>query len=84
MFKRVTYLVMKKEDRLTLNQARAVLKALTTVDVDAVLSGQDKPNLRIAMEKLEEAVEQAAYQHDARSERDQRIAREALPIFLKQ
>ena len=84
MFKRVTYLVMKKEDRLTLNQARAVLKALTTVDVDAVLSGQDKPNLRIAMEKLEEAVEQAAYQHEVRSERDQRIAREALPIFLKQ
>jgi len=77
MFKRVTYLVMKKEDRLTLNQARAVLKALMTVDVEAVLSGQDKPNLRIAMEKLEEAVEQAAYQHDVRSERDQRIAKGA-------
>jgi uncharacterized ferredoxin-like protein len=77
MFKRVTYLVMKKEDRLTLNQARAVLKALTTVDVETVLSGQDKPNLRIAMEKLEEAVEQAAYQHDVRSERDQRIAKGA-------
>jgi len=75
MFKRVTYLVMKKEDRLTLNQARAVLKALTTVDVEAVLSGQDKPNLRIAMEKLEEAVEQAAYEHDVRSERDQRISK---------
>lgn len=77
MFKRVTYLVMKKEDRLTLNQARAVLKALTTVDVEAVLSGQDKPNLRIAMEKLEEAVEQAAYQHDVRCERDQRIAKDS-------
>jgi len=75
MFKRVTYLVMKKEDRLTLNQARAVLKALKTVDVEAALSGQDKPNLRIAMEKLEEAVEQAAYQHDVRIERDQRISK---------
>ena len=77
MFKRVTYLVMKKEDRLTLNQARAVLKALTTVDVEAVLSGQDKPNLRIAMEKLEEAVEDAEYHHEIRCERDQRIAKDS-------
>jgi hypothetical protein len=75
MFKRVTYLVMKKEDRLTLHQARAVLKALTTVDVEAVLSGQDKPNLRIAIEKLEEAVEDAEYCHEIRCERDQRIAK---------
>ena len=75
MFKRVTYLVMKKEDRLTLNQARAVLKALKTVDVEAVLSGQDKPNLRIAMEKLEEAVEDAEYRHEIRCERDQLIVK---------
>ena len=77
MFKRVTYLVMKKEDRLTLNQARAVLKALKTVDVEAVLSGQDKPNLRIAMEKLKEAVEDAEYHHEIRCERDQRIAKDS-------
>jgi len=74
MFKRVTYLVMKKEDRLTLNQARAVLKALEAVDVDTVLSGQDKPNLRIAMTKLEEAVEDAEWNHALRCERDKRIA----------
>ena len=75
MFKRTTYLVMKKQDRLTLNQARAVFKALTTIDVDAVLSGQDKPNLRAAIEKLTEAVEDAEYRHEIRCERDQRIAK---------
>jgi hypothetical protein len=75
MFKRTTYLVMKKQDRLTLNQARAVIKALATVDPDKVLDGQDKPNLRIAMEKLGEAVEDAEYRHEIRCERDQRIAK---------
>jgi len=69
-YTRVTYLVMKKEERLTLNQARAVIKALSTVDVDKVLSGQDKPNLRIATEKLTEAVEDAEYRHEMRCERD--------------
>lgn len=72
-YTRVTYLVMKKEDRLTLNQARAVIKALATVDADEVLSGQDKPNLCIAIEKLTEAVEDADYRHEMRSERDARI-----------
>jgi len=75
MFKRTTYLVMKKQDRLTLNQARAVIKALATMDPDKVLDGQDKPNLRIAMEKLGEAVEDADYRHEIRCERDQRIAK---------
>jgi len=41
--KRVTYLAMKKHDRLTLKQGRAVLKALAEVDTRALLSGQDKP-----------------------------------------
>jgi len=72
-YTRVTYLVMKKEERLTLNQARAVIKALSTVDVDKVLSGQDKPNLRIAIEKLIEAVEDAEHTHKMRCERDERI-----------
>ena len=75
MFKRTTYLVMKKQDRLTLNQARAVIKALATIDPDKVLDGQDKPNLRAAIEKLTEAVEDAEYRHEIRCERDQRIAK---------
>ena len=75
MFKRTTYLVMKKQDRLTLNQARAVIKALATVDPDKILDGQDKPNLRAAIEKLTEAVEDAEYRHEIRCERDQRIAK---------
>ena len=73
--KRVTYLVMKTHDRLTLNQGRAVLKALAEVDTRALLSGQDKPNLRIAIEKLTEAVEDAEYRHEIRCERDATIAR---------
>ena len=72
--KRVTYLVMKKEERLTLKQARAVIKALGTVDPDKVLGGQDKPNLRTAIEKLTEACEDAHHRHEIRCERDQRIA----------
>ena len=72
-YTRVTYLVMKKEERLTLKQAQAVVKALATVDPDKVLSGQDKPNLRIAIEKLTEAVEDAEHTHKMRSERDARI-----------
>jgi len=77
MLKRVTYLVMKKQDRLTLNQARAVIKALVTVDPDKVLDGQDKPNLCAAIEKLTEAVEDAEYRHEIRCERDQRIAKDS-------
>ena len=73
--KRVTYLVMKKHDRLTLKQARAALKALAEVDASALLSGQDKPNLRTAIEKLTEAVEDAEYRHEIRCERDATIAR---------
>ena len=41
----VTYLVMKNFDRLTVKQAEAVLKALSTVDVEEVLWDQEKPNL---------------------------------------
>ena len=73
--KRVTYLVMKKQDRLTLNQARAVIKALATVDPDKVLDGQDKPNLRAGIAKLIEACEDAHYRHEIRCERDERIAK---------
>jgi len=73
--KRVTYLVMKKHDRLTLKQGRAVLKALAEIDINKVLSNQDKPNLRIAIEKLAEAVEDAEYRHEIRCERDATIAR---------
>ena len=73
--KRVTYLVMKTHDRLTLNQGRVVLKALAQVDASALLSGQDKPNLRTAIEKLTEAVEDAEYRHEIRCERDAVIAK---------
>ena len=73
--RRVTYLVMKKHDRLTLKQARAVLKVLAEVDTRALLSGQDKPNLRTAIEKLTEAVEDAEYRHEIRCERDAVIAK---------
>jgi len=72
-YTRVTYLVMKKEERLTRNQARAVIRALSAIDPEAVLTGQDKPNLRIAIEKLTEAVEDAEHTHKMRSERDARI-----------
>jgi len=68
---RVTYLVMKKEDRLTLKQARAVLKALA----GEPLWNQEKPNLEIAIGKLKEAVEDAEYRHDIRCERDAIIAK---------
>ena len=73
--KRVTYLIMKKHDRLTLKQGRAVLKALAEIDINKVLSNQDKPNLRIAIEKLTEAVEDAEYRHEIRCERDAVIAK---------
>jgi len=69
--KRVTYLVMKKEDRLTLKQARAVLKALA----GEPLWNQEKPNLETAIGKLKEAVEDAEYRHDIRCERDAIIAK---------
>lgn len=69
--KRVTYLVMKKEDRLTLKQARAVLKALA----GEPLWNQEKPNLEIAIGKLREAVEDAEYRHDIRCERDAIISK---------
>jgi len=68
--KRVTYLVMKKQDRLTLSQARAVLKALA----GGTLAYQEKPALVSAVEKLTEAVEDAEYRHEMRCERDERIA----------
>jgi hypothetical protein len=68
--KRVTYLVMKKEDRLTLKQARAVLKALA----GEKLVYQDKPNLRIAISKLTEAVEEAGEKDRIRKIRDAAVA----------
>jgi hypothetical protein len=70
MRKRTTYLVMKTHDRLTLRQGQAVLKALS----GEVLSGQDKPNLLTAIEKLAEACEDAEYRHEMRRERDEIIA----------
>ena len=69
--KRVTYLVMKKEDRLTLKQARAVLKALA----GEPLWNQEKPNLEIAIGKLKEAVEDAEYRDRERKERDAIISK---------
>lgn len=74
MIKRTTYLVMKMQDRLTLKQAQAVLKALA----GEPLVDQDKPALVTAISKLEEAVDDAAYRHEIRCERDERIARGRL------
>ena len=71
----VTYLVMKNFDRLTVKQAEAVLKALSTVDVEEVLWDQEKPNLKIAIEKLEEAVERAKENSRIRSARRAAIAK---------
>lgn len=71
----VTYLVMKNFDRLTVKQAEAVLKALSTVDVEEVLWDQEKPNLKIAIEKLEEAVERATENSRIRSARRAAIAK---------
>lgn len=72
---RVTYLVMKDWDRLTLKQARAVLKALATVDADEVLWDQEKPNLQTAIEKLQKALALAEDKERVRRERDETIAR---------
>lgn len=63
---RVTYLVMKQWDRLTVKQAKAVLKALATVDPNEVLWDQEKPNYHLAIEKLERAIETAAEKQAAR------------------
>lgn len=63
---RVTYLVMKQWDRLTIKQAQAVLKALETVDPNEALWDQEKPNYQLAIEKLERAIEAAKEKEAAR------------------
>ena len=63
---RVTYLVMKQWDRLTIKQGQAVLKALETVDPNEILWDQEKPNYQLAIEKLERAIETAKEKEAAR------------------
>jgi len=69
MSKRVTCLVINTCDRLTSEQSQAVLKALA----GEVLTDQEKPNLRPAIEKLSEAAEEAGEKDQIRKIRDEAI-----------